>query len=286
MQPFGQWFSARLIALSLGMSSLFLCQTLHAADSPLLAAIHQFRINTYSSLNAYYRYTVSNDTDTLNEIVGFINASNDDTQQITEQSGDRLDQQQLDRLTTDFDRYKDLMRQNINDVRANGYPDLRLVSDMANQAQALSDTSEQLYETVRTHADVTTDDRIEAARAAAVLMAKMMSKYSARSTSAVSQTFQGADTDTALDQQAKAFDELMSRVTSGNPSGDLRAALSSAASKWGFIRNSYINYNENNVSFIIDRYSKGILKELEMAISLLSGQTSSRTAQTAQTNTG
>jgi len=45
--------------------------------------------------------------------------------------------------------------------------------------------------------------------------------------------------------------------------------LNDIASKWQFIRGSYINYNEDNVSFVIDRYSKRILEGLTTAIELL-----------------
>jgi len=45
--------------------------------------------------------------------------------------------------------------------------------------------------------------------------------------------------------------------------------LNDAAAKWQFIRGSYINYNENNVGFVIDRYSKRILESLTTVIGLL-----------------
>lgn len=259
------------------LNALFACVLMlsplasRAAENPLLSSLHDFRISNFEALNAYYQFSVNGSTETLNDIVASINASNAEMNSISEKASGLLNEDQVGRLNQDFDKFKDLMRQNINDVRQNGYPDLRLVSDMANQAVTLSKTSAEMYDIVRTSESVTTDNRVEAARAAAVLMAQMMSKYSARSTSSVSQTFQGADTEEPLDEQAKQFDTLMSEVTAGNPTGELRQTLSSVASKWGFIRSSYINYNENNVSFVIDRYSKGILEELHQAIDMMTG---------------
>lgn len=266
----GPWTRASLttlVACALMLSSL----VARAAENPLLSSLHEFRISNFQALNAYYQFSVNGSTETLNEIVAAINASNAEMNSIDEKASGLLNEDQVGRLTQDFDKFKDLMRQNINDVRQNGYPDLRLVSDMANQAVTLSRTSAEMYDIVRTSEEVMTDNRVEAARAAAVLMAQMMSKYSARSTSAVSQTFQGADTEEPLDAQAQEFDTLMAKVTAGNPKGELRSTLSSVASKWGFIRSSYINYNENNVSFVIDRYSKGILDGLDEAIALMTG---------------
>ncbi|ROU01527.1 hypothetical protein EB809_03450 [Marinobacter sp. R17] len=266
----GKWFRASVMALFACVIPFFSIAA-SAAENPLLAAFHQFRISNFAALNAYYRFSVNGDTDTLNEIVAAINESNSQIKQVDASAGDILKDDQIESLNTEFDKYKHLMRQNINDVRKNGYPDLRLVSDMANQAQALSSKSAELYDIVRTNNNVKADERVEAARAAAVLMAQMMSKYSARSTSSVSQTFQGADTEQPLDEQAHQFDEQMSKVTEGHPSGELRAALSSVASKWAFIRGSYINYNDNNVSFVIDRYSKEILRQLAEAIAMMTG---------------
>ena len=65
------------------------------------------------------------------------------------------------------------------------------------------------------------------------------------------------------------FDELLAQARSGSATGELKTALDDVAAKWQFIRGSYINYNDNNVSFIIDRYSKGIIQGLDDAIVML-----------------
>jgi hypothetical protein len=85
----------------------------------------------------------------------------------------------------------------------------------------------------------------------------------------VAQTFQGASDEASLDQQALIFDRLLARVQSGSASAELKAAIDDVSSKWQFIRGSYINYNENNVSFVIDRYSKGIIRSLTTTIEIL-----------------
>lgn len=85
----------------------------------------------------------------------------------------------------------------------------------------------------------------------------------------MAQTFQGASSELPLDEQAKKFDALLERVAQGNSEGQLKQSLNDLTSKWEFIRNSYINYNDNNVAFVIDRYSKGILKGLATTIGLL-----------------
>lgn len=248
---------------------LFASLTAKADESQLLSTIHTFRISNFVSLNAYYQFSANSDTNTLNEVVESINSANSAMNAINESSTDALTETQLSQLTTEFDKFKNLMRQNINDVRQNGYPDMRLMSEMANQAQILGNISTELYALAHQSSQTTSDDRVEAARSAAVLMAQMMSKYSARSNSSVAQTFQGAASEVPLDEQAKNFDTLMDRLNAGNPTGNLEKIIDSVSSKWQFIRSSYINYNDDNVPFIIDRYSKGILEGLANAIALM-----------------
>ncbi|MDF0750627.1 hypothetical protein NLU14_10320 [Marinobacter sp. 71-i] len=234
-----------------------------------LSDLHNFRVSNYMALDAYYRFSASGDTETLNEIVASINAANESMNSVTDSTEGVLSEEQVESLNVEFDKFKDLMRSNINDVRNTGYPDLRLVSDMANQALMMNQVATEMYAVAEESSETATSPRVEAARSAAVTMAQMMAKYSARTHSSVAQTFQGSSNDIPLDEQARLFDTLLSRVTDGNAQGQLEAALDDLTSKWQFIRSSYINYNDNNVAFVIDRYSKGILKSLETTIGLL-----------------
>ena len=234
-----------------------------------LSDLHNFRVNNYMALDAYYRFSASGDTETLNEIVASINAANESMNSVADSNASVLSGAQVESLNVEFDKFKDLMRSNINDVRNTGYPDLRLMSDMANQALMMNEVASEMYAVARESTEIATSQRVEAARSAAVTMAQMMAKYSARTHSSVSQTFQGSSNDIPLDEQAKQFDAFLSQITKGGAQGPLKAALDDLTSKWEFIRGSYINYNDNNVAFVIDRYSKGILRGLETTIGLL-----------------
>lgn len=234
-----------------------------------LSDLHDFRVSNYMALDAYYRFSATGDTDTLNEIVAAINEANESMNSVAESTAGVLSEEQVESLNVEFDKFKDLMRSNINDVRNTGYPDLRLVSDMANQALLMNQVAAEVYVLAQESSETEIDSRIEAARSAAVTMAQMMAKYSARTHSSAAQTFQGSSNDMPLDEQARLFDTLLSQVTEGNSQGQLKTALNDLTSKWEFIRGSYINYNDNNVAFVIDRYSKGILKSLETTIGLL-----------------
>ncbi|NMT64855.1 hypothetical protein [Marinobacter orientalis] len=234
-----------------------------------LSDLHSFRISNYIALDAYYRFSATGDTETLNEIVAAINKANEAMNSVADSTAGVLSAEQVDSLNVEFDRFKDLMRSNINDVRNTGYPDLRLVSDMANQALLMNQAATKLYLLAQESSETEIDNRVEAARSAAVTIAQMMAKYSARTNSSVAQTFQGSSNDIALDEQARLFDALLAEVTEGNAQGQLKKTLNELTSKWEFIRASYINYNDNNVAFVIDRYSKAILDSLATTIDLL-----------------
>ncbi len=236
-----------------------------------LSELHEFRVNNYMALDAYYRFSGTGNTDTLNEIVIGINAANDAMNTIIKSTSGVLSTEQIEGLNQEFDQFKALMRSNINDVRKTGYPDLRLVSDMANQALAMNNMATDLYQTAQESVQTETNPRVEAARSAAVKMAQMMAKYSVRTNSQVAQTFQGSATEKPLDEQAREFDQLLATVMRGDSGAELKEVMSDVSSKWEFIRGSYINYNEKNVGFVIDRYSKGILKGLATTINLLQG---------------
>ncbi|MCM0612248.1 hypothetical protein KFJ24_07130 [Marinobacter sediminum] len=241
------------------------------ANGGFLSDLHEFRVSNYMALDAYYRFSASGDTNTLNEIVAGINSANDAMNTIAGSKSGVLSADQIEGLNQEFDKFKGLMRENINDVRKTGYPDLRLVSDMANQALSMNKKATDLYQTAQESSQTDTSPRVEAARSAAVKMAQMMAKYSVRTNSSVAQTFQGSSTEKPLDEQAREFDQLLAEVRKGNTGSELKSVLEDVSSKWEFIRSSYINYNEKNVGFVIDRYSKGILKGLATAMELLEG---------------
>lgn len=239
------------------------------ANTSFLANLHQFRVSNYLSLEAYYRFSSVGDTETLNEIVANINEANEAMNSIADSTAGILSTEQVEQLNQEFDKFKKLMRTNINDVRNTGYPDLRMVSEMADQAVAMNLAATELYSIARENTGTLADDRVEAARSAAVTIAQMMAKYAARTHSQVAQTFQGSSSEIPLDEQARVFDKLLVRLQQGETTGDLKTSISNLSSKWQFIRRSYINFNDNNVAFVIDRYSKGILEGLETTIKLL-----------------
>ena len=236
----------------------------------LLGAIHRFRLRNFMALNHYYNYTTDPDEALVSEINNDMDASADLLSRIEDQAGESLTGTELSDLQEAYQNFSDQMDTNIEDVRSSGYPDLRLLSDMANQAQNLSVLSEKLYDRVAGQEQTPTQEQVELAREASITMALMVTRYSARSSSSVAQVFQGADTEKSLDELAKQFADNLDKLRSQADSDtQLDSMLSDVNSKWQFIRESYINYDEENVSFVINRYSTGIVETLEESIERL-----------------
>ena len=236
----------------------------------LLGAIHRFRLRNFMALNHYYNYTTDPDEALVSEINNDMDASADLLSRIEDQAGESLTGTELSDLQEAYQNFSDQMDTNIEDVRSSGYPDLRLLSDMANQAQNLSVLSEKLYDRVAGQEQTPTQEQVELAREASITMALMVTRYSARSSSSVAQVFQGADTEKSLDELAKQFEDNLDKLRSQADSDtQLDSMLSDVNSKWQFIRESYINYDEENVSFVINRYSTGIVETLEESIERL-----------------
>lgn len=258
-----------LIAAFILLALTALSAKAQETGAEFLSDLHDFRVNNYLALDAFYSFSATGDTETLNRIVVGINNSNDAMNSVVASTSGVLSEQQIEELNQAFDQFKNLMRGNINEVRDRGYPDLRLMADLANQALSMNNLATELYSVAQESSGIKADTRIESARSAAVVMAQMMARYAARTHSSVAQTFQGASSEVPLDEQAKTFDQLLSSLRAGSTNGELKATLDDVASKWQFIRGSYINYNENNVGFVIDRYSKGIIEGLTNVIDLL-----------------
>lgn len=92
-----------------------------------------------------------------------------------------------------------------------------------------------------------------------------------RANGAINSAAEGTSDATPLDVKARQFDTLLADIKSTGSTGELQSTMDSVGSKWQFIRGSYIIFNDTNVAFVIDRYSKAILAGPQITIDLLTG---------------
>lgn len=233
----------------------------------MLNAVHRLQLQNFLAINAFYNYSANPDPALLRDITASVDQADKLIQIIAERREGLIYEPVYLDLVSRLQQFKELMNTNIIEVQKNGYADLRLVSDLAGKSQELNAQAEIAYRASAERTDAATDRPVEAIREATLMLARMMSQYSAFSSSNVAQIFQGAtNAGGPIDQQARSFDRLMAELISSPVDTETMAALDRAHSTWGFIRASYINYNERNVSFVINRYSKTIIDNLVSAI--------------------
>ena len=234
------------------------------SDQKLLLTIHDARLESYLLLTDYYNFS-ANIGD--KELLASIREGQSQMEKlisalaIAHDSPDYL--AAVTKLREDWLSFQDLLNQNMNDLESLGYHELQLVSQLAQVNVDVGLQLERMYQLVMDQRKVRPAETVAKSRQSAFTMALMMTKYAARSTSNISQVFQGEDPDQTLDMLAKDFDrELQQLVTTRYPDPATNKLLEKAQIKWNFIRSSYLNYNENNVNFVVNRYSRQIIESL------------------------
>jgi len=229
--------------------------------------IYQATIHSYFSVNGFYNFSANQaDKQHLNLIKDSTNRISDimSSLQPTLDSGATADS--FNSSNDSWTKYEKVLNQNIDEVIDTGYPDLRLAGDMATSNIDLNASLDGLYNNVINSNEFKPKKSTQLSREAGKTIALMMTKYSARTTSTVSQVYSGGDNEITIDSLANDFDkqiEELAKLAEGNETAaDL---IESAKTKWDFIRSSYVNYNENRVNFIVNLYSKKIINDIESA---------------------
>ncbi len=233
--------------------------------------IYRATINSYYSVNGFYNFSANQADQTqlaqINDSVAVI-------EEMIESLGIALAEgataDTYASLEESWESYRKVLDANINEVIDTGYPDLRLAGDMATTNINLNNALEGLQRNVISTSGHKPATAKRISRSAATTIALMMTKYSARSTSTVSQVYTGGDTEITIDSLAETFENEMQQLGElAQDKPEALDALDSAMTKWDFIKSSYINYNENRVNFIVNLYSKKIITDIEAATAAL-----------------
>lgn len=229
--------------------------------------IYQATIHSYYSVNGFYNFSANQaDKQHLNLLQDSTNRINDimSSLQPVLDSGATADS--FNSANDSWEKYQGILNQNIDEVNETGYTDLRLAGDMATSNIDLNASLDGLYNNVINSNEFKPKKITALSRDAAKTVALMMTKYSARTTSTVSQVYSGDDKEITIDSLANDFDQQITELAKLAEGNETAADLiESAHTKWNFIRNSYINYNENRVNFIVNLYSKKIINDIESA---------------------
>ncbi len=265
------YFATIATALILSISMFSPNALSEEQEGSTLGRIYLAQINSYYSINGFYNFSANQgDQKHLTVIVDSSNKIDELINTIQGEVNDSPDTDDFKEVSGAWKKYKKVLNQNIKEVKKTGYPDLRLAGDMATENIKLNSTLETLYNSLAGTPSNKPNKITEMSRKAGISLALMMTKYSARTTSTVSQVYSGGDTEITIDTLAAEFEtilkELMNQTKGNEQALDL---LDSALTKWDFIKSSYINYNENRVNFIVNLYSKKIISDIDLALESL-----------------
>lgn len=240
---------------------LFQSNTLFALSTeqakPILNNIHDIMSNSFQAINAYYNFSMSPGDKVMHaqvlEEIGELDAL---FSSLESRDGVVEIQGELAAMSEIWIKYKDLLNTNINDVINLGYPDLRLAADMAQLNSELVSAGNKAFTKTTDTSGHKEKPEIELIRNSKLLLERMLTNYSARSASNVSQIFQGAEGEKAIDELAVDFDKLLEKLMKSSlNTGPNKKRLDVISTQWNFIRKSFVNYAENNVSYVVNRYS-------------------------------
>jgi len=259
----------RFIALSTLL--LTICYTGNShAETSIIDDVFNAQVNSYYSINGFYNFSANQGAQ---KDLADINSSADMLKTLINQLGnstkDTNSEETFKDAETKWKTYAKLLAQNIKEVKRSGYPDLRIAGEMAIANIVLNDSLSKLNQSLLANASNKPSKFATLSREAAIKMALMMTKYSARSTSTVSQVYADGTTEITIDELANQFDsELLALMDLVKEEPKIFKMLDTAKTAWDFIKLSYINYNENRVNFIVNLYSKQIISNLTEAITM------------------
>jgi hypothetical protein len=236
-------------------------------SEPVLEKIYQTLINSYYSINGFYNFSANQGAQKdLGDINKSLTAMEELFNGIQSEAGEN---EAFEEVSNTWKAYQKVLKQNVKEVETTGYPDLRLAGDMASNNIALNTALSALYDAIAAETGAKPSKATQLSRDTAANLALMMTKYSARTTSTVSQVYAGGDVDkeVTIDSLATEFGgqlQQLIKLTEGKDAS--YKLLDSANTKWDFIKNSYVNYNENRVNFIVNLYSKKIIADIEQAL--------------------
>lgn len=174
----------------------------------------------------------------------------------------------ISRISGDWKHFKELMATNRTDLINKGFPEVRLVIEMAETNDALVVLLSEAYVELQEKSGIVPNKNIQQARSLALLMEEITSEYSIRATTNMGHVYAGIG-DSAIVEMADSFQKQLENLTAQAGSAKTEALLSNIQSKWKFIERRIRNFNENTVVFLVVSYNDRIVEHLQELEELL-----------------
>lgn len=251
---------ARLLSLFVLSALPFLA---HAEPAGDLLALHQMRLAAQRSLSDLFLLNaMAGDP----RYAGLVASSTADAGAALERLGQMpgsASAQLRSKLQEQWDGYRQALEQQLQAQKQNGYNDFQPLGDLASRNSQLLDTAEQLYEGIQKDSGQQVPPLTQQSRDQSLLMQSITWNYVSRNASV------GANPVRSEDQQA--LDDLTNRFAinllqlqqAPQTSPEIGRELRAISTKWRFIEKSLQSAAQSNVPFLIDKYSDGIIADLE-----------------------
>lgn len=254
--------SLLLIALT------FFSMQAFATPQHLLNNLHHLRLLSTESLTNFYMYSgLDADTKYGNKIIKNLEEFEKTLDAIRALPAADSIVDSIHLIDVSWDEFNELIRLNYNDMKTQGFPNIRLVDEMGKMNAALLKQLSKAYQDAQISTGLKPPAVVDTARTLAITMEEITSQYAARGTSNLGQVFIGSYERT-LDQMADAFrTDLIKLKEQVNPENSQKI-LRAIDNKWNFMERSINNYNENTVPFLVTRYSERIIIDLEEIVTM------------------
>lgn len=250
-----------LLASTLSLFSI----TSHAADSaPTLLKLHQLRLAAQKTLSDFYMFNgMEGDQRYARMISESVTETNTLLGALTEMPGEGS-KALRSKLEVLWLGYHTDLNNLTTAIKDQGYTDLQPVADLASRNQQLMSLCLELYNKIQQESRYSVPALTQLSREQSLLMQSIAVDYASRSAS-VGATFMGGAGDARPMEElvadfATKMDQL-EKTPQNTP--QLKTSWEGVNTKWRYIEKSLINYNENSVPFLVNKYSSTIIQGIE-----------------------
>lgn len=245
------------------MAMLILSASCFASPKELMSNLHQMRLLSSSAVANYHLFAG------LDGDAKYGNRLQKNLTQIEDLFTQSSDIPAVDSVAKEFGQirihwqsFKALAKENYQDMMKQGFPNVRVVTDMDSENRQLIQMLNNLYAQIEKNNGIQLAKEASLARDMAMIMQQINTQYAARGSNNLGQVF-SFNFAQSLETLAAEFNLALKQLKAVSSRPSDKALLAGVNSKWLFINRSIANYNENSVVFLVSSYSDRIIMNLE-----------------------
>lgn len=182
--------------------------------------------------------------------------------------GDHADQ--LDAINKHVARYVRLLQQNYQSIMDDGYEVLAITDEMMGQKQEAQRLMTEMFAAAAEQSDI--EPRVKEYLDLAYEMQTMAARYVEYASSVSGVAFRDQSDERTVDALAQDFSARLGALSDKDLPAGPATLIKDVRRKWAFIEGSMMNYMQNQVAFLVYRYSNNIVDALLSASRNLIGE--------------